>query len=155
LTSQDILILTETFITEHIDLPGYYAAHSYAVQKQEGRPSGGVSCLYKPNIGQKISTKKEESIVIVTTDIVTIIGIYIKPQTTVEDTIETIMNIGQIDPQETTILAADLNCRIDKPNINSKMVLSLMEEEGFKLINNKELITYVTCNGRSVIDLVF
>jgi hypothetical protein len=38
LTSQDTLILTETFITEHIDLPGYYAAHSYAVQKQEGRP---------------------------------------------------------------------------------------------------------------------
>ena len=34
--NHDLIILTETFLTEYIAVPGYCTAHSYASQKQEG-----------------------------------------------------------------------------------------------------------------------
>ena len=51
--NHDIIVLTETFLTEYTAIPGYYATHSYAIQKQEGRPSVGVSCICNNKIGEK------------------------------------------------------------------------------------------------------
>ena len=53
------------------------------------------------------------------------------------------------------ILAGDLNCRIDKPNVKTELILETMAEEGFILINKPDLKTYIAPNGTSTIDLVF
>lgn len=49
----DIMILTETFTIKQLDIPGFYGAHAHAKQKEAGRPSGGVSCYFKPSVGKK------------------------------------------------------------------------------------------------------
>jgi hypothetical protein len=42
----DTIILTETFLTEPLDLQGFYAIHSYATPTA-GRPAGGITYFLK------------------------------------------------------------------------------------------------------------
>ena len=44
----DIVILAETFMTQNINIEGYYNSHILATQGDRGRPSGRISCLLKP-----------------------------------------------------------------------------------------------------------
>ncbi|KAJ4429174.1 hypothetical protein ANN_26177 [Periplaneta americana] len=46
LAKQDVLVLTETFMTDNIDIPGFYATHVSATQGLRGRPIWGISCYY-------------------------------------------------------------------------------------------------------------
>lgn len=151
----DVLILTETFLTEKTDITGFYNIHTYA-QPTAGRPAGGVSCLVKGTMGKLEKTHKGKNLVIVKTTIATIICIYIPPGTTTENTTEIISHaIEQTRNDENVILAGDFNCRIDKPSIKTEILINTLEEEGLRLINKKEMPTYVAPNGTSVIDLVF
>ena len=59
------------------------------------------------------------------------------------------------DPEIPTLLAGDLNCRIDRPNSKSKALIELMEEEGFALTNTAQTKTYISHNSSSTIDLIF
>ena len=154
--NHDIIVLTETFLTEYTAIPGYYTTHSYAVQKQEGRPSGGVSCIYKNKIWEKIAEYKEDNMVHITTTYLEIIGLYIPPQTNIEDAIEKIASaVSRLDHKKPAILAGDINCRIDKPDKKTQEVTKLLQEEGFCLANRTDVMTYIAPNGCSCIDLVF
>jgi hypothetical protein len=44
----DIIILTETFLTRSWNSSNHYAIHLLATQGQVGRPKGGISILPKP-----------------------------------------------------------------------------------------------------------
>lgn len=57
--------------------------------------------------------------------------------------------------EKNVIIAGDFNCRIDKPNNKTSTMLDILQEEGFRLINKAEEITYIAYNGTSTIDLVF
>ena len=154
--NHDIIVLTETFLTEYTAIPGYYTTHSYAVQKQEGRPSGGVSCIYNNKIGEKIAEYKEDNMVHITTTYLEIIGLYIPPQTNIEDAIEKIASaVSRLDHKKPAILAGDINCRIDIPDKKTQEVTKLLQEEGFCLANRTDVMTYIAPNGCSCIDLVF
>ncbi|KAJ4448805.1 hypothetical protein ANN_00196 [Periplaneta americana] len=79
----------------------------------------------------------------------------ISPVKSTEDAIEIITKaIFRVTENETIIIAGDLNCRLDKPNRKSKLVLEVLNEEGFKLVNKEDLKTYYCHNGSSAIDLV-
>lgn len=79
-----------------------------------------------------------------------------KPLTPIEDIIATIMTaLTKITPGCNTIIAGDMNCRMDVNDNRSRELLQLMAEEGFTLINNKNDKTYLAHNGSSTIDLIF
>lgn len=156
LLEQDMLILTETFLREPVTLPGYYAAHSLAAVGPEGRPSGGVSCLFRPSMGQVVDEYAERDVVIVTFEHLIVIGMYIRPTATTEFAIETILHaLERAGGRKPILLGGDFNCRKDKPDRKAVTVFETLEEEGFSLVNEGTIPTYVAHNGSSVIDLVF
>ena len=59
------------------------------------------------------------------------------------------------DPEIPTLLAGDLNCRMDRPNSKSQALMELMEEVSFTLTNAAQTKTYISHNGSSTIDLIF
>ena len=151
----DILILTETFLRESTDLTGFYGFHTYATPTR-GRPTGGVSCFLKATAGTIKETLREENVIIVKTTHIAVIGIYIAPDTAAEDVIDTVLRATAcVKKEKNVLLAGDFNCRIDKPNTKSDLLLAMLVEEGFSLANSKDLYTYFAHNGASAIDLVF
>jgi len=113
----------------------------------EERPGGGESCLLKNSLGKIKWTIKEENTLVIAASLVTIIGLYINPQTYVDDAVEIIMrDLMHARDEENILILGDLNCRIDKPDNKSKTILALLEEEGYSLVNNKDLVTYVAHN---------
>ncbi|KAJ4434598.1 hypothetical protein ANN_23160 [Periplaneta americana] len=56
------------------------------------RPSGGVSCLFRPSMGQVVDEYAERDVVIVTFEHLIVIGMYIRPTATTEFAIETILH---------------------------------------------------------------
>ncbi|KAJ4437826.1 hypothetical protein ANN_13764 [Periplaneta americana] len=150
-----IVILTEILATKPIEVPGKYASHAPAMQEEAGRPSGGVPCYYSPSIGQKNFEHTEKNMVIVKTNIVTIIGLYFNPKTDIVEVMDsTISAIKHTNPEETIILAGDFNCRLDKNNQRARILIDNLEE-GFRLLNDSDQKTYYAKNGSSKIDLVF
>ena len=133
------MILTETLTTEPIEINGFYGLHSYA-RKTEGRPTGGVSCYLRTNAGNFKVRHKEEDVLVVKTDLCTIIALYIRPQAETEEVIETVMTaISKTEEYEKIILAGDINCRIDKENIKTEVVIAALREEGYRLANQKDI----------------
>jgi hypothetical protein len=77
-----------------------------------------------------------ENTVIVQFNNLQIIGIYIRPQCSADEVVEAIMSALELtDPEISTLLAEDLNCRMDRPNNKLQALMELMEEEGFTLTN--------------------
>jgi hypothetical protein len=112
----DAIILTETLLTEPLNLQGFYAIHSYATPTA-GRPAGGIACFLKGTMGKIQGTSKEENMVIIKTSSVTLIAMYITLDTPIENIIETIYKATEeIRKDKNVILAGDFNCRIDKHN---------------------------------------
>ena len=78
-----------------------------------------------------------------------IIGLYIPPQSSVEDAIENVASaVRRLDPTRPAILAGDLNCRLDKPDRKSRGVMQLLEEEGFHLASRRDMMTYINSTKR-------
>lgn len=151
----DILILTETFLTDSTHIEGFYSTHSLATQGQRGRPSGGITCMIKPWLAPLRVVHKTENTIVLRIKNATIIGCYFQPDFNAQGIIDVLSEaIGKTDKDDPVILAGDLNCRADTPNRKSKSVFSFLEEEGLKLITNKEP-TYICHNGASTIDLIF
>ena len=152
----DVIIATETMITEKLDIPKYYSRHALATPKARGRPEGGVSCIYKNTIGKVEKIITEENLVILKTPKLTIIGIYISPANKTDDATEQVAKaIAHTRNDENVILAGDLNCRIDKQNSKTDLIMEQLQAEGYCLINKKEKVTYIAPNGTSTIDLIF
>ena len=147
--------MTETFLQEPLDLPGFYGVHAYA-RATGGRPAGGVSCFLKPSAGKILECRKETNATIVKTTRLTIIGVYIPPNATTEEVTDTLLRTtSHVEDQPNVILAGDINCRTDKANPKTDLVLETLEEEGYTLANDKTFKTYFAHNGASAIDQVF
>lgn len=147
--------MTETFLQEPLDLPGFYGVHAYA-RATGGRPAGGVSCFLKPSAGKILECRKETNTTIVKTTKLTLIGVYIPPNTATEEVIDTLLRTtSHVADQPNVILAGDINCRTDKASQKTDLVLEALEEEGYTLANDKTFKTYFAHNGASAIDQVF
>ena len=151
----DIIILTETFLTEPIVIERYYNVHALAKQKERGRPYGGVTCLYNHRIGKIKSIHTEENIIIISTAHLTIAGQYIPPHASLKDTTEILSIVtNYVETEQNVIIAGDLNCRLDKPDYKTIAVVEMMQGIGFNLINKQDLKTYLAPNGSSAVDIV-
>ena len=58
-----------------------------------------------------------------------------------------------VPAQEKLVLSGDFNCPIDKPSRKTNEVITFLEGEGIRLVNEKSMPTYVCCNGTGAIDL--
>ena len=77
------------------------------------------------------------------------------PDKSAEDIIEKISTaLSKLRKDTNIIIAGDLNCRIDKPNQKTEIVIETLMEEGYSLINQKDEKTYFGHNGPSTIDMV-
>ncbi|KAJ4425617.1 hypothetical protein ANN_27813 [Periplaneta americana] len=84
-----------------------------------------------------------------------IVGIYCRPQEDPADITGKLMSaISNMQQDKPSIIAGDLNCRIDKPNQKCREVLNCLAEEGFVLVNKPETKIYFAINGSSAIDFV-
>ena len=114
-----------------------------------------MSCYLRTTAGNFKVRHKEEDVIVIQTEICTIIALYIRPQTATEEVIEIVMTaISKTEENEKIILVGDINCRIDKDNIKTEMVMAALREEGYKLANKKDMMTYVAPNGSSAIDIL-
>jgi hypothetical protein len=103
----------------------------------------------------KVRLKDENNLAIQTKECAVIIA-YFQPEHTASNIIDSLAEaLRTAATNERIILCKDFNCSIDKET-RTKEVLSILQEEGLKLINNKDFPdTYILYNGMSTIDLVF
>ena len=154
LHNYDLAIFTETFIMDNWNHPLFYSTHVLAKKGDKGRPAGGISVLMRPWMTPIIRTIRKENAVLIVTKELAIIAAYYPPNHSALEILEEIHYlIQQIKHEKPTIIAGDLNCRIDKKNSKTKLVVDALEEEGFTLLNDRNTPTYICHNGSSAIDL--
>lgn len=139
-----------------MNIRGFYNIHTLARQGERGRPAGGVSCLIKPGLAQFRIMLQDEDRLVIKTNCCYIITAYYKPECTAVDIIDSLSQaINVVPAQEKLVLSGDFNCPIDKPTRKTNEVLTFLEGEGIRLINEKSMPTYICYNGTSAIDLTF
>jgi hypothetical protein len=157
----DIVMLTETFVTEmRFDgksYPhGYRVFQTFATQSARGRPKSGIAVLVKPHLQPTMLTKSAYH-VSVNTHNATVLCFYFPPTHDPDDRLlrshAEISNAFGI--RRHIIVAGDFNCRVDEFGGAGDNLINSMAARGLALVNNREETTYVSPNGRSVIDLIF
>ncbi|KAJ4425968.1 hypothetical protein ANN_27594 [Periplaneta americana] len=152
----DLIILVETFLRKEWDTNSFYAIHVLAEQSPLGRPKGGITCLIHPKLSPFQMIHKTDHVLAIRTKTCCIIGVYFQPELRQDHIVDELSNaLLKVTRNEMLILAEDLNCRIDRPDLKTTTIISFLESEGLTLINNKDTKTYIGPNGSSTIDLVF
>jgi hypothetical protein len=153
----DIMIFTETFLKKPFDIPGYYARHVFASQKEAGRPMRGISVYFNAKAGNLINVQYLNNFIILNFEEISIVACYLipnlRPSTLSDELLSTLKHIANF---KTLIFAGDFNCRLDKENKKIEALLDFMEVNDLTLVNDFPYKhTYVCNNGASVIDLIF
>ena len=154
----DILLFVETFQLKETNLSnlGFYTVESLAIREGEGRPSGGILVACKPNLTPFNLTSHTEHIVVVETKSLNLICCYFSPTSNsffiIEELTQKLVSVNLLKP---TLVCGDFNARLDVENEKAELLLDLLKEFGFVLLNEVESPTYICHNGYSVIDLVF
>lgn len=153
----DVLVLTETFATDEFCLRGYQGCHVKAVKGQgRGRPKGGVSVLWDQSCGNGIVRYVGEDCMVVGFKDWDLIALYCSPVLSGDEVVDRILECwGQSDGHQ-VVLAGDLNCRLDKPELpKNKSIIATLEGLNLRICNDVQLPTYVdTMGGSSVIDIL-
>ena len=155
----DVIILTETWETKPLELPGFYAAHSLALLPSgRGRPSGGVSILFNQKLGGVSIMHAEDDVIVLWGSRCSIIAAYVRPPsientTVLIDKITRAMHaLPSLAPP--LILGGDLNTRIDKPDDQrTRTLLALLNDFGCRVLSDANTPTFEGFMGRSVIDI--
>jgi exonuclease III len=146
----------ETFSMQESSTQGYYTYQTLATKGTTGRPSGGIARLIKPGLATAKQMHKNANVIVVDTKTLTIVGCYFQPDQSAQDIVEAIGEaLQKVDHNKAIILAGDLNCRIDRSNIKTDLILNYLAEEGFTVTNKANEKTYICHNGSSTIDLIF
>jgi Reverse transcriptase (RNA-dependent DNA polymerase)/Endonuclease-reverse transcriptase len=153
----DILIFTETFLKKPFDIPGFYARHVFASQKEAGRPMRGISVYFNAKTGNLINVQYLNNFIILNFEKISIVACYLipnlRPSTLSDELLSTLKHIANF---KNLIFAGDFNCRLDKDNKKIEALLDFMEVNDLTLVNESPYKnTYVCNNGASVIDLIF
>mgnify|MGYP003623316537 CR=1 FL=1 len=154
--TEDIIILTETILTEEEKISSYYNYHALARQGDKGRPSGGIACLIKPWLAPAKVLQRTPNLITIKCKHLSIISGYFQPEWSAIDIIESLSEaLATIEPHEPVLIAGDFNCRTDVSNAKSTMTIDYLEQERFTLVNNPKEPTYISHNGMSTIDIIF
>ena len=158
LSDVDVLVLTETWSLVSFELTGFYGAHALAQRATgPGRPSGGVSVFYNEKLGQTKLLLQEDNSVVLASPHLNIVACYVRPHP-VEDTPHMIEKIATcfclLDRRIPTLLAGDLNSRLDLPNNpRTSALISSLHDLGCSVMNDPRMPTFENHMGTSVIDL--
>lgn len=154
--NEDIIILTETFLRTEASIQGYYSHHSLAKQGPAGRPSGGISCFFKPALTPARKTQETPNLLVSQLKGLTVISGYYQPECSAQHIISELdQALSCLEKNQLVIVAGDFNCRTDIDNQKAKHLTDYLTEEGFTLLNNRREPTYICHNGKSTIDLIF
>ena len=110
----------------------------------------------KPHLEPKFVSSSKFFVIVETPNFV-ILNFYFSPAldaiVVVEEVSKCLCDINLYKP---CIVAGDFNSRVDVDGVErTELLLDLMEDFGFQLLNNHRRPTYFCHNGSSVIDLVF
>lgn len=154
--SYDIIVLTETFITSDIpSIPNFYTFMSYAKKPERGRPMGGLLIGIKPHMNGKLIQSTYDYIIVSTTAGY-IVGLYLKPQTPIDEICAITADILNMIPEDVNVIfCGDYNVRIDIESDRKDHLIEFYHALGFEILNDRDIPTYTTPNGKSCIDLVF
>ena len=155
----DIILLTETLATHDISclLPGFYCYFAEAVKPQRGRPMGGLSiCVSKSLDCRSTEFYRNENMLCVSLNLLTIIVCYYPPNTCVDDILLDICQFLDTVPTcAKTLLGGDFDCRIDGDHVRGEILCENLQFAGLHCINSPENCTFYSHNGSSTIDLFF
>lgn len=133
----------------------FYPFHSLATPAvARGRPSGGITILCKSHLEPELCIKDKFYLSVRTADAI-ICCFYFKPETDVGFILTTILHVVTTvsDGNIPVVVMGDFNCRAD--GARGDALTENLATFGFKLVNNKQVPTYIDHHGSSVIDLVF
>lgn len=155
-TAPDVLMLTETFVTDDsVSVGNYYNFRSPAVSPSgRGRPSGGIQICAKRELDPQLM-KASENYCAVSTCNTNLVCFYFKPTMNITD-INAIISeaFSHLDGTKYTIIGGDFNARFDVPCVKFDELNYFMEANNFFLLNSTEP-TYICHNGSSTIDLFY
>jgi hypothetical protein len=157
----DIIALTETFATEPLELRRFYSSHVLAQRAHtRGRPAGGLSVFASPALGgiQPIYRTPRVLLVYTSSPLLNVLIGYFPPEYNIDDLISELSTALSMRKMCThTIIAGDLNCRIDQHprSQRTNSLINALAHEGFWLVTEASIPTYLCHNGSSTIDLFF
>ena len=152
----DLLILNETFQLQSLSLKGFYCFEALAKKQNAGRPIGGITVAVKPD-GVPRLLFSTVNCVAVETDAFIILNFYFSPALDCLAVLEEVAEkLCSLDLSKACYVTGDFNARIDVQDVEkSSLLIDLLEDFGFFLLNDRMEFTYYCHNGRSTIDLVF
>ncbi|CAG0893137.1 unnamed protein product [Darwinula stevensoni] len=155
-SKHDVILLTETFAEEPVELNGFYTFNSPAMKRaRRGRPSGGITIAVKPFMEPSLLLKSE-SYVVVQTKVCNLVCCYVQPQCEVEEMLEVVLRaLENINQELPTILTGDFNARSDILSDKGEALQNLLFASGYTMVNDPITPTYLCHNGKSTIDLIF
>ena len=156
LSSFHVLLLTETFCCDELELPGFFSISRNAVKPAIGRPMGGLDIAVNRQLNCKV-IEKYSSDHLLAVNLVesscSFVVAYFKPNTDLEDIYQELKNC--LDNLSGVIfVGGDFNARRDSGNRGEELV-HFMCQFGFICLNSAEESTFYCHNGESTIDLVF
>jgi hypothetical protein len=151
------LLLTETFQTSATSITGFYCYEELARKENAGRPVGGILIAVKPNLTNSKLLGHTEHVVAVSTGMISMACFYFNPKC---DTVIMLEEVAErlcnMDLSKPCIIAGDFNARVDiDDNEKAELLIDLLADFGFLLVNDPAEHTYTCHNGGSTIDLVF
>jgi hypothetical protein len=162
----DILVFCETFLKEEDEfcIPGFNAAHKYAVDIGANYPRRGISCFVSPKLGQIVRTEETDVSLIVFLKDLVLICFYCPPNMNAANFKNSVIeSLAKTETHDNVLVLGDFNARVDPHGAkscakNSKKgadLCEMMTQLDLTLANDKTDATFISGNGHSTIDLIF
>src|SRR5690606_28289935 len=155
----DIVLLTETFLTEPFILRNFRHHQSLANRSPgPGRPSGGISCLSKLDCNASMLFKSQYVLVTqLKNPLVNVLACYMPPSLSTCDVLTSMLEaLCNTKSSISTVIGGDFNCRIDSTyNSKTTSLVNGLLDMGFWLVSSPTPYTYLCHNGKSTIDIFF
>ena len=154
----DILLLTETFSINSVEIPGFTCFCTKAIKSEKGRPQSGLaialskqlritcSVLHQNNKLLALQIKEFSLIIIVA---------YFLPKTDLETIYQALTEAFQCcQGRALMILGGDFYCRLDSTE-RGNILCEFLINWNLHCVNDNEEVTYEFQCDKSVIDLLF
>lgn len=151
LHSHDIIVLTETMALRSFNFPGFYSHHCLAVKSSSGlgRPIGGVSVLAGPRVGDLTLIHAADNVVILSSPSLLLVALYSSNASKTGESTEELVDkvafaLSQGQPNQVSVLAGDLNCRIEQSPLSSRAatLIRSLEDLGHLIVSDLSIPTY-------------
>jgi Reverse transcriptase (RNA-dependent DNA polymerase) len=154
----DVIVLTETFVTSTLDLPGFYSVNQPAKQGMRGRPYGGIGCYVSPKMGPILGHSYDrDDYLIVKLKNFNVLCFYLGYLYKDVQVLSSLLSAFDVikNDNKPCIALGDFNCNLVKRLNKTATLIDTMSQNNLKLYNHQHINTYFGPNGASTIDLLF